>query len=118
MSETERDKGSIVVVTGAIHGNERTGVEAQLALLKSLGTDNPASREILQGVTLVAIPMLNPDGVELNRRINDVTWAETVADFPQLAAADPAWRAVSLDVGHDLMVTAPEAVVELVATVG
>ncbi|GAA4764912.1 M14 family zinc carboxypeptidase [Citricoccus nitrophenolicus] len=92
----------VVVVTGAIHGNERTGVEAQLALLKSLGTDNPASREILQGVTLVAIPMLNPDGVELNRRINDVTWAETVADFPQLAAADPAWYYRTSNLGSDL----------------
>jgi hypothetical protein len=81
----------VIVVTGAIHGNERTGVEAQLNLLKTLGGNSPEAQRIRSEVTFVSIPMLNPDGLELNRRVNDVSWADTVAQFPQLAGASPAW---------------------------
>lgn len=81
----------VIVVTGAIHGNERTGVEAQLNVLKTLGTGNPRAQAMLEDITLVSIPMLNPDGVELNRRIKDVSWEDTVQLFPQLTGATPAW---------------------------
>lgn len=82
----------VALITGAIHGNERTGVEALLSILTNLGTsNNPEVVALLKEVTLVAIPMLNPDGVELNRRINDISWADTVAQFPQLSGARPAW---------------------------
>lgn len=82
----------VAVITGAIHGNERTGVEALLSILGNLGSSNsPEVKALLEEVTLVAIPMLNPDGVELNRRINDISWADTVAQFPQLEGARPAW---------------------------
>lgn len=77
------------MVPGAIHGIERTGVEAQLSLLQRMSTGGPAMKEILDGVTLVSIPMLNPDGLELNRRVNDISWADTLREFPQLRGAPP-----------------------------
>jgi hypothetical protein len=82
----------VLLVTSAIHGNERTGTEALLGILKHLGSSGDAqTRQLLDEVTLVAMPMVNPDGGDLNRRINVKSWADTVADFPQLAGATPAW---------------------------
>lgn len=82
----------VLIVTSAIHGNERTGTEALLGILKHLGSaGDPQTRQVLQEVTLVAMPMVNPDGGELNRRMNVRSWEDTVADFPQLAEAPRAW---------------------------
>ncbi|MFM9371413.1 M14 family zinc carboxypeptidase [Streptomyces sp. Da 82-17] len=82
----------VLIVTSAIHGNERTGTEALLGILKQLGSsDDAATRKILSEVTLVAMPMVNPDGGELNRRINVHSWEQTVDRFPQLAGAPRAW---------------------------
>ncbi|MFI6231204.1 M14 family zinc carboxypeptidase [Micromonospora echinospora] len=82
----------VLLVTSAIHGNERTGTEALLNILKRLGSAGDAqTRQILSEVTFVAMPMTNPDGGELNRRINVQSWDETVAEFPQLAGAPTAW---------------------------
>ncbi|GAB6937170.1 M14 family zinc carboxypeptidase [Isoptericola variabilis] len=82
----------VLLVQSAIHGNERTGTEALLGILKKLGSGNdPATRRALENVTLVAMPMVNPDGGELNRRMNVVPWDDVVADFPQLAGAPRAW---------------------------
>jgi hypothetical protein len=82
----------VLLVTSAIHGNERTGTEALLAILKDLGSGGDAwTRQLLEDITLVAMPMVNPDGGELNRRINVLSWADTVAAFPQLQGAPAAW---------------------------
>jgi hypothetical protein len=82
----------VLLVTSAIHGNERTGTEALLGILKDLGSsDDAATQQLLSEVTLVAMPMVNPDGGELNRRINVRSWDETVAESPQLAGAPRAW---------------------------
>ncbi|MEU2616452.1 M14 family zinc carboxypeptidase, partial [Micromonospora sp. NPDC007271] len=82
----------VLLVTSAIHGNERTGTEALLAILKRLGSSGDAqTRKILSEITLVAMPMVNPDGGELNRRMNVRSWDETVTEFPQLAGAPRAW---------------------------
>ena len=82
----------VAVITGAIHGNERTGVESLLHLVDQLGSrGDAATRQLLSEVTLVAIPMLNPDGLELNRRVNEISWADIVAQHPQLEGAHPAW---------------------------
>ncbi|MCK9796135.1 zinc carboxypeptidase [Isoptericola sp. 4D.3] len=82
----------VLLVQSAIHGNERTGTEALLGILKKLGSGNdPATRRALENVTLVAMPMVNPDGGELNRRANVVAWDDVVADYPQLAGAPRAW---------------------------
>jgi hypothetical protein len=82
----------VLLVQSAIHGNERTGTEALLGILKKLGSGNdPATQRALKGVTLVAMPMINPDGGELNRRINVISWDQVVATYPQLAGAPRAW---------------------------
>ncbi|TYC23652.1 zinc carboxypeptidase [Micromonospora sp. MP36] len=98
----------VLLVTSAIHGNERTGTEALLAILKRLGSSGDAqTQKILSEITFVAMPMVNPDGGELNRRMNVRSWDETVAEFPQLAGAPRAWyhglRGDGIDLpGYDL----------------
>lgn len=96
----------VLLVTSEIHGNEKTGTIALLRILENLGSSgNPAVQNMLRGVTLVAVPMFNPDGGSLNRRQNDYPWADVVADFPQLAGALPAWyhsrSAQGFDVNRD-----------------
>ncbi len=82
----------VALITGAIHGNERTGTEALLRIVDQLGSrGDAATQQLLSEVTLVAVPMLNPDGLELNRRVNDISWADVVAQNPQLEGARPAW---------------------------
>lgn len=82
----------VLMVQSAIHGNERTGTEALLGLLGKLGSSqDPATQKILDNVTLVALPMVNPDGGELNRRINVISWDEVAETFPQVADAPRAW---------------------------
>lgn len=82
----------VLMVQSAIHGNERTGTEALLGVLKHLGSSgDPQTQEILDNVTLVALPMVNPDGGELNRRINVISWDDVAETFPQLADAPRAW---------------------------
>lgn len=82
----------VVLVTSAIHGNERTGTEALLQILDRLATakDRP-TKQLLKEITFVAMPMVNPDGGELNRRINVRSWQQTVDEFPQLGDAPKAW---------------------------
>ncbi|MER1996204.1 MAG: M14 family zinc carboxypeptidase [Arthrobacter sp.] len=82
----------VLLVQSAIHGNERTGTEALLAILKKLGSGNdPATKRALENVTLVAMPMVNPDGGELNRRANVISWDEIQENHPQLEGAPRAW---------------------------
>jgi hypothetical protein len=82
----------VMLVTSAIHGNEKTGTEALLHWLQHIGSSRTAETQaLLEGITFVAVPMINPDGGELNRRQNDFPWAEVVQRFPQLAGARPAW---------------------------
>ncbi|CAM3636535.1 M14 family zinc carboxypeptidase [Isoptericola cucumis] len=82
----------VLMVQSAIHGNERTGTEALLGILKKLGSgSDPATRRALENVTLVAMPMVNPDGGELNRRANVVAWDDVVTQYPQLDGAPRAW---------------------------
>ena len=82
----------VMLVTSAIHGNEKTGTEALLQWLQNVGSSgNKDVQAMLRNLTFVAVPMFNPDGGELNRRQNDYPWAEVVRDFPQLAGAPRAW---------------------------
>jgi hypothetical protein len=82
----------VLLVLSAIHGNERTGTEALLGILKDLGTgQDAATKEMLRNITIVAMPMVNPDGGELNRRINVISWDQVVGQFPQLTGAPRAW---------------------------
>ena len=82
----------VLLVQSAIHGNERTGTEALLGILKDLGNSNDAAtKETLRNITIVAMPMVNPDGGELNRRINVISWDQVADQFPQLEGAPRAW---------------------------
>ena len=80
----------VLLIISEIHGNEKTGTEALLQLLKTLGSSNSAQAQaVREGITLVAVPKFNPDGAELNRRQNDFPWDDVVATYPQLAGMTP-----------------------------
>jgi hypothetical protein len=84
---------NVILVTSEIHGNEKTGTTALLRILRWLGTSgSPQAERLRRTVTLVAVPKINPDGAELDRRGNDRSWDEVAADFPQLAGRPPAWN--------------------------
>jgi hypothetical protein len=96
----------VLLVTSEIHGNEKTGTIALLHILQELGSSGtPEAQAIRQGITLVAVPMFNPDGGTLNRRQNFYPWSDVVADFPQLTGRPPAWyysgSAQGFDVNRD-----------------
>ena len=80
----EGDK--VVLVVSEIHGNEKTGTDAILDLLTWVGTrDTRKARLWREELTIVAVPKMNPDGAELDRRGNDQTWAEVQAPVPAAA---------------------------------
>ena len=81
-----------LLVTSEIHGNEKTGTEALLQLLDTMSAPTPAAERLREEVTVVAVPKMNPDASELDRRGNDRSWDDVVADFPQLEGAEPAWN--------------------------
>lgn len=81
----------VVFVQAGIHGNEATGTIAVLNLLGELSDDSDRSRQIRDAVTVVGVPMLNPDGGAFYQRANDQSWEATVALFPQLAGAPEAF---------------------------
>jgi len=59
-------------------------------LLKSKGSSNSSvPKKIRDEVTLVFLPKMNPDASEMDKRRNDVTWGEILAEFPQLSEAAP-----------------------------
>ena len=80
----------VLLITSEIHGNEKTGTEALLQMLRTLGSSNtPQIQAIRDNVTIVAVPKFNPDGAELNRRQNDFPWSEVQAKFPQFQGFNP-----------------------------
>jgi hypothetical protein len=81
----------VIFVQAGIHANELTGTTAVMAILKSLDNNSRRRREIRDRITLVVIPMLNPDGAVHYQRENDQTWAETQQRFPQLQGRPPAF---------------------------
>lgn len=82
-----------VLLTSEIHGNEKTGTDAILDLLHWVGTsESPKAKRWRENLTIVAIPKMNPDGAELDRRGNDMSWQEVVARYPQLRGSEPAWN--------------------------
>ncbi|MFC0272495.1 M14 family zinc carboxypeptidase [Metabacillus herbersteinensis] len=84
----------VVLIESEIHGNEKTGTEALLNILQYVGSSNSTqAKKIRDEITLVVLPKMNPDASELDRRGNDLSWAEVVEDFPQLSeASKPAWN--------------------------
>jgi hypothetical protein len=51
-----------------IHGNELHSTEAVLQILDHLASDDPRARLIREQLTVIVIPMYNPDGAEANIR--------------------------------------------------
>ncbi|UTR12662.1 peptidase M14 [Evansella sp. LMS18] len=93
----------VLLVTSEIHGNEKTGTEALLQMLKELGSGNsPAIQEIRDNITLVAVPKFNPDGAELNIRQNVFPWDDVVSEFPQLEGAPRAYYYNNSRAGFDI----------------
>jgi len=83
----------VILLQSEIHGNEKTGTAALLNLLQQLGSNNSAEfKKIREEVTIVAMPMINPDATELNRRGNDLSWSEVEENFPQLSGSEPSWN--------------------------
>jgi len=83
----------VFLVTSEIHGNEKTGTDALLHILRFLGTsESKEAKRLRATITFVAVPKLNADGAELDRRGNDQSWAEVQREFPQLAGRPPAWN--------------------------
>ncbi|ARI77936.1 M14 family zinc carboxypeptidase [Halobacillus mangrovi] len=83
----------VILLQSEIHGNEKTGTAALLNMLQQLGSNNSEEfQRIREEVTIVAMPMINPDATELNRRGNDLSWSEVEEDFPQLSGVEPSWN--------------------------
>ncbi|MFG6147854.1 M14 family zinc carboxypeptidase [Halobacillus sp. B23F22_1] len=93
----------VILIESEIHGNEKTGTEAVLNLLQHLGSSNsPEVKSLLEEVTLVTLPKMNPDASELDRRGNAMSWNEVLQDFPQLDGADgPTWNYYSSSLQGD-----------------
>lgn len=84
---------TVFLVTSEIHGNEKTGTDALLHVLRYLGTSHsPEARRLRATITFVAVPKLNADGAELDRRGNDQSWDEVQRQLPQLAGRPPTWN--------------------------
>ncbi|AXI08269.1 peptidase M14 [Oceanobacillus zhaokaii] len=83
----------VVLIQSEIHGNEKVGTKALLNIIKEIGKNNsPEMRQLREELTIVAMPMVNPDATELNRRGNEMTWEEVVEQFPQLEGVAPSWN--------------------------
>lgn len=82
----------VLLIQSEIHGNEKTGTVAILNMLKSLSGNSKAAKALRDEVTIVFMPMMNPDASEGDKRRNSMTWSDVVADYPELAAATPSWN--------------------------
>ena len=83
----------VVFIESEIHGNEKVGTLALVNLLQQLGSNNsPEIKRLKEELTIVVMPMVNPDATELFRRGNEMTWNEVIEQFPQLQNAMPSWN--------------------------
>ncbi|SFD41899.1 Zinc carboxypeptidase [Lentibacillus persicus] len=83
----------VVLIQSEIHGNEKVGTKALLEMIKKIGSNNsPEMRQLREELTIVAMPMINPDATELNRRGTEMTWDEVTNEFPQLEGVEPSWN--------------------------
>ena len=82
----------VLLIQSEIHGNEKTGTVAILNLLKSLSNNSKQTKELLEEVTIVFMPMMNPDASEADKRRNSMTWSDVVDAYPQLSGASPSWN--------------------------
>lgn len=59
-----------VLMWSQMHGNETTTTKALLDFMAFLRANNPQSQHLLSLVTLVLVPVLNPDGATAYTRVN------------------------------------------------
>ena len=91
-----------------IHGNELHSTEAVLQILNLLASGNPTAKLIRDRLTVVVIPMYNPDGAEANIRQsttpNRIDLNRDWENFaqPESVAFWKLWRAVAPDLALDL----------------
>ncbi len=98
-----------------IHGDELHGTESALQVLKLLAGESPDARLIREKMTLIVVPMYNPDGAEANiRQSTTPTRIDLNRDWenfaqPESRAWYPVWTRfrprLALDLHH--MGTAP-----------
>jgi len=78
------------LITCSQHGNEPSGREACLRLLRDLAFE-PANAALVEQVTFLFIPSANPDGRELNQRANsdsiDINRDHVTLETPEAKAA-------------------------------
>lgn len=82
----------VLLIQSEIHGNEKTGTVAILNMLKSLSNNSKAAKAIRDEVTIVFMPMMNPDASEADKRRNSMTWDDVLSEFPELSTASPSWN--------------------------
>jgi len=58
----------IVVVSGNVHGGERTLRESLLILIRNLATPGTAANRLLDELIVLVVPSVNPDGLEAKPR--------------------------------------------------
>ena len=58
----------IVVLAANVHGGERTFREGLLILMRDLATPGTEANELLDDVTIIVTPQINPDGFEASER--------------------------------------------------
>jgi hypothetical protein len=58
----------IVLLAANVHGGERTFREGLLILMRDLATPGTAANDLLDKVTVVVAPQINPDGFEASER--------------------------------------------------
>nr|WP_246253667.1 M14 family zinc carboxypeptidase [Isoptericola chiayiensis] len=63
-SVTVGDGPRTLLILTQVHGDEPLGTEAVLDLLRRAAGNSPAAEALRDGVTLVAVPRINPDGWE------------------------------------------------------
>ncbi|MEV6109273.1 M14 family zinc carboxypeptidase [Streptomyces sp. NPDC051940] len=91
-----------------IHGNELHSTEAVLQILTRLASGDPDARLIRDRLTVVVLPMYNPDGAEANiRQSTTPTRTDLNRDWenfaqPESAAFWKLWRAVRPELALDL----------------
>ncbi len=84
----DRDNRTLVLVYAQQHGNEPSGKEGVLELALELARGD--HDDILEGVDLLLVPQVNPDGAEVHRRTNDLgtdlNRSHLVLDGPEVEA--------------------------------
>lgn len=70
-SNAEIASGRNILIMGTFHGNEPSGREMTLKLMRDLAyTDDPTLIALMEKATVLFIPTVNPDGREANLRRN------------------------------------------------